>query len=155
MLELVLGEMLENSRLERKYLKLEVTESAYTEDAEQVIFLVNKLHKDGYEIEMDDFGTGYSSLNMLTSMPVDVLKMDRSFIINIEHDKKDIQVVELILGIARSLNVPVVAEGVETEEQLKILKDLGCNIVQGYYFSKPLPAKEFEEKILQKHIKSL
>ncbi|MBQ6492965.1 MAG: EAL domain-containing protein [Erysipelotrichaceae bacterium] len=155
MLELVLSEMLENSRLERKYLKLEVTESAYTEDAEQVIFLVNKLHKDGYEIEMDDFGTGYSSLNMLTSMPVDVLKMDRSFIINIEHDKKDIQVVELILGIARSLNVPVVAEGVETEAQLKILKDLGCNIVQGYYFSKPLPAKEFEEKILQKHIKSL
>ena len=95
---------------------------------------------------MDDFGTGYSSLNMLSDMPIDLLKMDRGFIRNIEHEEKDIQLVALILDIAKNLNVPVIAEGVETEEQIRLLKGLGCAMVQGYYFSKPLPADEFEKK---------
>ena len=125
-------------------LKLEVTESAYTENADQVIRVVEGLREKGYEVEMDDFGTGYSSLNMLSAMPIDVLKMDRAFIRNIEHDEKDIQLVALILDIARNLKIPVVAEGVETEEQLRLLKDLGCSLVQGYYFSRPLHPSDFE-----------
>ena len=129
-------------------LKLEVTESAYTENADQLIRVIGELRSKGYEIEMDDFGSGYSSLNMLSSLPLDVLKMDIDFIRNIERNEKDFRLVELIIDIARYLRVPVVAEGVETENQLKLLKDAGCDIVQGYYFSRPLPAEEFLRKIL-------
>ena len=135
--------------LEHDALKLEVTESAYTENADQVIQVVESLRSKGYEIEMDDFGSGYSSLNMLSAMPIDVLKMDRAFIHNIEHSEKDLQLVALILDIARKLNVPVIAEGVETASQMQLLKKLGCALVQGYYFSRPLPPSEFETTILQ------
>jgi EAL domain-containing protein (putative c-di-GMP-specific phosphodiesterase class I) len=131
---------------------LEVTESAYTENADQVIRVVERLRSMGYTVEMDDFGTGYSSLNMLSSMPVDVLKMDRTFILNIENDEKDIQLVALILGIADNLKMTVVAEGVETEPQLQLLKKLGCTVVQGYYFSRPLHPSEFESKIIKNRI---
>ncbi len=126
-------------------LKLEVTESAYTENADQLILVIGELRRKGYEIEMDDFGSGYSSLNMLSSLPVDVLKMDIAFIRNIERDEKDFRLVELIIDIARYLRVPVVAEGVETDNQLKLLKNAGCDLVQGYYFSHPLPADEFTQ----------
>ena len=131
-------------------LKLEVTESAYTENADQLIRVIDGLRSKGYEIEMDDFGSGYSSLNMLSSMPVDILKMDIAFIRNIESSTKDLRLVELIVDIARYLNVPVIAEGVETENQLRLLKDVGCDIVQGYYFSRPLPADDFEQNVLAK-----
>ncbi|MCR5788960.1 MAG: EAL domain-containing protein [Lachnospiraceae bacterium] len=144
-----LEEILARNRLEHETLKLEVTESAYTENADQVITVVDGLRKDGYEIEMDDFGSGYSSLNMLSSMPIDVLKMDRAFIQNIEHEEKDVQLVKLILGIAENLQVPVIAEGVETEKQLQMLKQMGCAVVQGYYFSRPLCAQEFEKLAFQ------
>lgn len=129
-------------------LKLEVTESAYTENADQLIRVIKQLRDNGYEIEMDDFGSGYSSLNMLSSMPIDILKMDIGFIRSIERNEKDFRLVELIVDIARYLKVPVIAEGVETENQLKLLKDAGCDLVQGYYFSRPLPPDEFERKIL-------
>lgn len=136
--------ILRYSGLSHDAFKLEVTETAYTENADQVIQVVEGLRKKGYEVEMDDFGTGYSSLNMLSAMPIDVLKMDRAFIRNIEHNEKDIQLVALIIDIARNLKIPVIAEGVETEEQMKLLKELGCAIVQGYYFSRPLHAADFE-----------
>ena len=134
--------------LNNKDLKLEVTESAYTENAGKLITVIEELRSKGFEIEMDDFGSGFSSLNMLSSMPIDVLKMDIAFIRNIERNEKNIRLVELIIDIARYLKVPVVAEGVETENQLKLLKNAGCDLVQGYYFSRPLPPKEFEQKIL-------
>ena len=103
----------------------------------------------GFVIEMDDFGSGYSSLNMLSSIPLDVLKMDIAFIRNIGRDERDLRMVELIMDIARTLKVPVVAEEVETEKQLQLLKDAGCDLVQGYYFSRPLPAGDFEREILK------
>ena len=140
--------IIERNGLRPGDLPLEVTESAYTEDADQLIRVIGLLREKGFEIEMDDFGSGYSSLNMLSSLPVDVLKMDMAFIQNIERNERDLHLVELILDIARYLKVPVVAEGVETEGQLRLLRDAGCEIVQGYYFSRPLPAKEFAEKIL-------
>ena len=104
---------------------------------------------DGFEIEMDDFGAGYSSLNMLSTMPIDALKMDMVFVRNIEHSEKDMHLVELVLDIARYLNVPVVAEGVETERQVALLRDAGCDLVQGYYFSRPVPPEEFEKLLLK------
>jgi diguanylate cyclase (GGDEF)-like protein len=147
-LEKTLDDILVSNGLNHESFKLEVTESAYTENSDQVIQVVEGLRRKGYEVEMDDFGTGYSSLNMLSSMPIDVLKMDREFIRNIEHNEKDIQLVALILDIAKNLKIPVIAEGVETENQLRLLKDLGCELVQGYYFSRPLPANEFEQKMI-------
>ena len=96
---------------------------------------------------MDDFGAGYSSLNMLATMPIDVIKLDREFIMNMQKDDKSLKLVKLIIDIAGFLEVPVVAEGVEHEEEVKILKSLGCDIIQGYYFSKPVPPEEFEKFI--------
>ncbi len=144
-----IDEIVRLNGIDREDLHLEVTESAYTDDAEQIIGVVKNLRSLGYFIEMDDFGTGYSSLNMLSSMPVDVLKLDKSFIDNIEKsggkEEKDIRLVELILDIAKSLKLMVVAEGVENEKQLIFLKKRGCEMVQGYYFSPPLPADDFEK----------
>lgn len=146
-LETILDEIIAANGLNNGDLHLEVTESAYTEEANRVITIVGKLREKGYLIEMDDFGTGYSSLNMLSALPIDVLKLDRSFVIKILKDKKVVHLVELIFDIAKVLRVPVVAEGVETAEELDFLKARGCEMVQGYYFSKPLPAEEFEKKL--------
>ena len=144
-LEQTLDELYEKYALERGAIKLEITESAYVDNAEQLSEIIVRLREKGFEIEMDDFGTGYSSLNMLAAMPLDVLKMDREFIRNIEFSEKDLRVVECVLDIAAHLDVAVIAEGVETQKQLAILKDVGCAFVQGYVFSRPLPAKEFEK----------
>ncbi len=132
-------------------LKLEVTESAYTDNAEELLKVMERLRSKGFEIEMDDFGSGYSSLNMLSSMPVDILKMDRGFILNIEHSPQDFRLVQLILDIARNLKLTVIAEGVETENQMLMLKNAGCDVVQGYYFSRPVPPEEFERFIIREH----
>ena len=123
---------------------LEITESAYTQDSAQIISTVKRLRNLGFMIEMDDFGTGYSSLNMISSLPIDALKLDMKFIRDAFRDGKDTRLIELIIDIADYLNVPVIAEGVETEEQLNALRAMGCEIVQGYYFSRPVPAVEFE-----------
>ena len=104
---------------------------------------------------MDDFGAGYSSLNMLSSMPIDVLKMDMSFVRNIENSETDFRLMKLILDIAGYLKLSIVAEGVETEGQLKLLRDADCDFVQGYYFSRPVPVKEFEELIVKERERSV
>ena len=128
-------------------LKLEVTESAYTDDAKRMLEVIRALRAIGFEVKMDDFGSGYSSLNMLSDMPIDVLKMDMKFIRNIEKSETDRRLVELILDIAGYLKLTVVAEGVETAGQLEILQKAGCDLVQGYYFSRPVPPEEFEKLI--------
>lgn len=123
-------------------LLLEITESAYSDNAQQIISTVTLLREKGFKIEMDDFGSGYSSLNMLCSLPIDALKLDMEFIRNICNNKKHYRLVGIMIDIARLLEVPVIAEGVETKDQLDMLDRLGCDIIQGYYFSKPLPAEE-------------
>ena len=148
-LEEILDGLVKENGLSGHALRLEVTESAYTENAEELLAVMARLRNKGYEIEMDDFGSGYSSLGALSSMPVDVLKMDRSFVMNIDNDEKDLRLVELILDIARNLKMPVIAEGVETESQMTLLKNAGCDFVQGYYFSRPLPPEEFEVFIVR------
>ena len=147
-LEETLADILDSNRLTPQEYMLEITESAYSEDADRLINVVENLRKRGFRVEMDDFGSGYSSLNMLTALPIDVLKLDMKFIRNMEKDEKNLKLVELIMDIAKFLKVPVVAEGVETESQLGTLKDMGCDVIQGYYFSKPVPANEFDEFII-------
>ncbi len=147
-----LKKLIANNHLDYRDIKLEVTESAYTENARQLLDLIHGLRQLGFEVEMDDFGSGYSSLNMLSSMPIDVLKMDMKFVRNIENNETDFRLVKLILDIARYLNLSAVAEGVETEGQLKLLQVAGCDLVQGFYFSRPLPPEEFEN-LIQKELK--
>ena len=144
-----LDDILKQNGISPDLLRLEVTESAYTEDAEHLIEVVRKMHDKGYVVEMDDFGTGYSSLNMLSVMPIDVLKMDRTFVMNIEHSEKDVKLVGLIIDIAKSLNIQVIAEGVETKAQLDLLKEMGCSIVQGFYFATALHPGELEDRYLK------
>lgn len=145
-----LQEILENNGLTAKDLHLEVTESAYAEDSKQIIEMVKKLRMMGHEVEMDDFGSGYSSLNMLSEMPIDCLKLDMQFVRTAFSGEKDLRLLELIMGIADHMHVPVIAEGVETEEQLEGLKEIGCDFVQGYYFSPPIPADEFENFLVER-----
>ncbi|MBQ9663681.1 MAG: EAL domain-containing protein [Oscillospiraceae bacterium] len=131
-------------------LHLEVTESAYTQDSGQIIRTVEQLRNLGFHIEMDDFGSGYSSLNMVSTLPIDTLKLDMQFIRNAFKPEGNVHMLEIIIEIARYLMVPIIAEGVETEAQFDTLKKMGCDLVQGYFFSKPVPAAEFEAFILQK-----
>ena len=125
-------------------LLLEVTESAYMDDSELIIEKVKKLREYGFRIEMDDFGSGYSSLNMITTLPIDALKMDMHFIRTAFSERGNTRMLEIALDISRFLGVPMIAEGVETEQQMLALKEMGCDIVQGYFFAKPMPSEEFE-----------
>ena len=123
---------------------LEITESAYTEDPNQIINTVRHLRELGFIIEMDDFGSGYSSLNMLNQMPLDILKLDMKFIQSETAKPVNEGILRFIIGLARWMDLSVVAEGVETREQLERLRDIGCDYVQGYLFAKPMPCNEFE-----------
>ena len=144
-LKSIFKEILEEYALSPDDLMLEITESAYTGDSDQVISTAKELRGMGmgFRIEMDDFGTGYSSLGMLTHLPIDALKLDMSFIRSAFGENRDVRMIELIIDIADYLHVSVVAEGVETQEQYLVLKAMGCEYVQGYYFSKPVPPEDF------------
>ena len=144
-----LTSILEENGLAPSELRLEITESAYTQDSRQIIEAVSRLRELGFKIEMDDFGTGYSSLNMISSLPIDALKLDMLFIRSAfsKGQDKDTRMLEFIIDIADYLSVPVIAEGVESAEQLSALRAMGCDYVQGYYFSKPVPADEYERFI--------
>ena len=141
----VFAEIIDKYGISTEDIMLEITESAYTGDSEQVISTARELRGMGmgFRIEMDDFGTGYSSLGMLNNLPIDALKLDMSFVRNAFGKNKDMRMIELIIDIADYLHVPVVAEGVETKEQYMTLKAMGCDLIQGYYFSKPVPCEEF------------
>ena len=127
--------------------ELEITESAFFEDINLFRTTLEKLRNFGFRILMDDFGTGYSSLMMLHTVPIDVMKLDKSFIDDYE-DEKGSSIIQCVLNLAKMLKIPVVAEGVETKEQYIYLKDSGCDVIQGYYFSKPVPKDEYVEKIV-------
>lgn len=142
--------LLKEFGLRREDFLLEITESAYTEDSEQIVENVMKLRKAGFLIEMDDFGSGYSSLNMISTLPIDIIKLDMQFIRNAFQGHSDTRMLEAVLGIAEMLYLPTVAEGVETAEQMQALRSMGCDVVQGYYFSKPVPPEEYEAFIEQR-----
>ena len=130
--------------LEPAQLHLEITESAYTETPAQIIATVEQLHERGFVIEMDDFGSGYSSLNMLGQMRLDILKLDMKFIQGEAAKPDDRSILPFVVGLARWLNLRVVAEGIETREQARRLREIGCDYAQGYYFARPLPCAEYE-----------
>lgn len=139
----VVEEVLRNSRNGQAGLDLEITESLIMRDTEANISKLREIREMGVHIAIDDFGTGYSSLSYLAKLPVDALKIDRAFISNITTNADDFGIVSSIISLAHSLKLTVVAEGVETKEQVNLLRQLKCDEIQGYYFSKPLPSDEF------------
>lgn len=144
----ILKDILEKNGLPPEALHLEITESAYTENPDQLILVVEQLKKAGFIIEMDDFGSGYSSLNMLAELPIDILKLDMKFLQNKGEASKNENIMSAIVELAKKINLYVIAEGVEKEKQISMLKSMKCDMVQGYYYARPMPADEFEKTCL-------
>ena len=141
-------ELCEKYKVPHKYLKLEITESAYAEDGDVISELVKKLREAEFTVLLDDFGSGYSSLNMLSNIHVDAIKLDALFL-KIEGDEmqKGIRILESVINMAKQISLPVIVEGVEDENQSKFLEDLGCRYSQGFYFYRPMPIDKFKEII--------
>ncbi len=139
-------ELITEYQIEPKNLRLEITETAMITNLDKQLELIEKLRKAGFVVEMDDFGSGYSSLNMLKDIRVDVLKFDLHFLRSSEDPERSRKIVKSLMELSKELEMPAIAEGVETEEQVEFLKGIGCDMFQGYYFAKPMDVKTFEEK---------
>ena len=151
----LLFDLVNKYKIPIQYLHLEITESAYTDNAKQMIDIVNQIRKLGFVIEMDDFGTGYSSLNMLSDLPIEILKLDMSFLKNNVGRSSGRSVIQFVINLAKWLGLFVVAEGVETQEQAIFLRNMGCDYAQGYYYSKPVEDSDFEKLLLETHLCAL
>ena len=136
--------------LDGNSIALEITESMLIEDIDQTIYLLTQLEAKNIQISIDDFGTGYSSLSYLHRLPAHNLKIDCSFVSHMQSENRYYQVVSTIIALSNRLGLTVVAEGIETPQQLQQLQQLGCNLGQGYLFSKPLAAAEIETHFLQR-----
>lgn len=138
----VLDTLIERSGIEKRYLELEITE---TVNNQQVSEMSNRLKEEGFMLLMDDFGSGYSSLSILLETPFDVIKIDKKFMENMLVSKKGKLILEQVVAMSGKLDLGLLAEGVETREQIELLKEIGCDMVQGFYYAKPMPAAEFYE----------
>ncbi|EKD41063.1 MAG: hypothetical protein ACD_74C00067G0001, partial [uncultured bacterium] len=138
-------QILDESGLPPATLKLEVTESGIMENIETALDVLHAIRERGMTLSIDDFGTGYSSLSYLHRFPFDTLKVDRSFVIEMEKDAKNLEIIRSIVALAHNLGKKVIVEGIETPGQLALARDLGCEFGQGYLFAKPLPAEEAEK----------
>lgn len=140
-----LREIVDKYSIPYEYIELELTESVFTENADLMLKIMQKLHEIGFKLSIDDFGSGYSSLNMLKDIPADVVKIDREFFNGTVNSQKGRAVISTVVDLAKNLDMQVISEGVETVEQVDFLQDIECHMVQGYYFAMPMPIKEFEE----------
>jgi len=147
--EETLKNLIIETNINPKFVELEITESILMKDFDKSIKLLTEIRGLGINIALDDFGTGYSSLSYLKQLPINTLKIDKSFIDNIVTNNRERDIVDGIIQLAQKIKLDVVAEGAETKEQIKLLKSMGCNQIQGYYFSRPLPANEIEERFLK------
>ncbi len=136
--------------IDPQFIELEITESLLIGDIDKSILIMHQLKNIGFKLSIDDFGTGYSSLSYLKQFPIDKLKIDRAFVMDIESNNDDKILAKSIIDLAHNLNLSVIAEGVENDKQLKIVEQLGAEEIQGFYFSKPKPANEIEEQYIKK-----
>lgn len=143
------AEILKETNLDPRWLELEITESSIMKEPDQAIEKLHELKLMGIRVAIDDFGTGYSSLNYLKRFPIDTLKIDKTFVADVCKDPHDTAIVRAIITLGHALDLTVIAEGVETQEQLKYLSSLGCDVVQGFLFSKSLSAPAFEELLIE------
>ncbi|HEY9827321.1 MAG TPA: EAL domain-containing protein [Stenomitos sp.] len=141
----IVHQVLAETQLDPPYLELEITETTAVKYMDFTQSVLRQMQEMGVHIAMDDFGTGYSSLNYLKQLPLNTLKIDQSFIRDLKPNSKDLEIVKAVIALGQGLDLKVVAEGVETEQQCDLLRSLNCNIVQGYLFSKPLPADEITQ----------
>lgn len=137
--------IIESAGCDASYIELEITESAIIANVERTIGQISALKEIGVVISIDDFGTGYSSLSFLKRFKIDVLKIDQTFVRDMLDDSSDAAIIEAIINMAGALNLRLIAEGVEQQEQAQALYTLGCNVMQGYLFSRPLPVNEFSQ----------
>lgn len=144
----VITELVKKYEISPSALRLELTETALASDLAEIMELLTRLKNKGFIIEIDDFGSGYSSLNMLKDICADVVKIDREFLRETENAKRSKDILEVIITLSKKMNMTVVAEGVETLQQVNMLAEMGCEIFQGYYFSKPISVPDFEEKYM-------
>ena len=138
-------QVLESYEVEPKYIELEITESISLEDKKELINVVNILKQKGFTTAMDDFGTGYSSLSLLKDLPIDVVKLDKGFVEESHLSVKSKMIIACSISMLHQINMQVVAEGVETREQMEFLKQLKCDMIQGYYFARPMRVEEYEK----------
>ena len=138
--------ILDEHHVSASNIELEITEGAVMDNVDQAIDMMQALHDAGFQLAMDDFGTGYSSLSYLKRFPIHKVKIDRSFISDLENDDDSKSIARAIIQMSHSLGLDVLAEGVETEAQLRYLQDDKCDYVQGYYTGRPMPASQFIEK---------
>lgn len=146
----MLIDLVEKYKIPPRYLHLELTESAFSDNAALIQKAVGYLHKAGFTILMDDFGSGYSSLNTLKDIDLDVLKIDMKFFSKGDTEVKGAKIIEAVVKMAESLNMTVIAEGVEEKRQVEFLSDLGCDYIQGYYFAKPMPLVQYQKLVSEK-----
>lgn len=142
-------QIISETGISAEYLGLEITESAIMHDTDNAVAVLTTLRRQGIHISIDDFGTGYSSLSQLKILPIDVLKIDRSFVQDIPDNADSVSIINAIVAMARSLNLKVLAEGAETESQYQLLQQLQCNEVQGYLFSRPITAAAFRRQFIR------
>lgn len=145
----MLQNMLNKYDIPMNLVVFEITESAFIEDSQSMISLINKMKAMGFQFSMDDFGSGYSSFNLLKDMNVDELKIDKEFLESTEDSTRSRYIIERIVEMAHGLDIRVVCEGVERKEQVEFLRNIECDIIQGYYYSKPMPMDEYEKYLLQ------
>ncbi|HEY9875895.1 MAG TPA: EAL domain-containing protein, partial [Candidatus Obscuribacterales bacterium] len=145
-----IAQVLEETELEPEYLEIEITESVAMQNIEVTIALLQNLRKMGIQIAIDDFGTGFSSLSSIKHFPLDVLKIDQSFIKDVTRDSHDAAIIKAIVALGHGLNLKVIAEGVETKEQLEFLLSIDCDIIQGYLFSRPITAEAATKLLLER-----
>ena len=150
LVDIILG-MIHKYDLLPENIHFEITETAYTDNPQQIIDVVKKLKMIGFVIEMDDFGSGYSSLNMLNELPIDILKLDMGFVQG-DFSSNSNNILSFIISLAKWMDYAVVAEGIETEAQIQMLRNMDCNYVQGYYYAKPMPPDEFEAYMLKHNV---
>ena len=140
-------DIVDSYHVPHEYIELELTESAFFDDKKTLISIVNKMKSYGFAVSMDDFGAGYSSLNSLKELPVDVVKLDAEFFRGNDAEGKGKVIVSEAINLAKKLNMRIVAEGIESREQVDFLAEKECDLIQGYYFAKPMPVQEFEKKV--------
>ena len=141
-------ELVEKYGIQPKNLKLEITETAIVMDFNRQMELISRLRRNGFVVEMDDFGSGYSSLNMLKDIHVDILKIDMAFLKKASDEERSKKILQMVIGLSKQLGMPVITEGVESEEQVRFLAEIGCDMFQGYYFGMPMTVEEFERKFV-------
>lgn len=134
--------LIDKHGVDQHRITLEITENLFIEDLNKFAPICERLHTLGFKISLDDFGTGYSSLSMLKALPIDEVKIDKSFVDNIENDEKALNMVQNIIAIGKNFGMKVLAEGVETRQQRDQLAACGCDLIQGYFYSKPLPFEQ-------------